>query len=226
MAILPQGDYSTQGIVGRMQAALGPTFRQTSQAVRQAAGGAARRRGIFGAADIASQATQPLGAQLGQAAARAGVAGEQLGAQFEQQARDLQYQRERLAQQKELEQARLAEIMAGRQQTGQLAMFPHTGFTQEMLQSLGYPGTPREPFGPRMDLSQFQRSLEDMQRQDQLPGIPFDRGRGFGRMGGLNAQQNLMLSRMYPGASRAFRMQQAQNLGLMSGPIQPGQFRR
>jgi len=226
MAVLPQGDYSTQGIVGRMQAALGPTFRQTSQAVRQAAGGAARRRGIFGAADIASQATQPLGAQLGRAAAQAGVAGEQLGARFEQQARDLEFQRERLAQQKGLEEARLAEIMAGRQQRGQLALLPHTGFTQEMLQSLGYPGTPREPFGPQFELGQFQRSLEQQQRQGQLPGIPFAGGRFGGGQQGLNAQQSLMLSRMYPGSSRAFRMQQAQNLGLMGGPIQPGQFAR
>ena len=42
-------DYSTQGIIDRMQAALAPTFRQGAQAVRQAAGGAARRRGTFGA---------------------------------------------------------------------------------------------------------------------------------------------------------------------------------
>lgn len=224
MAVLPQGDYTTQGIVGRMQAALGPTFRQTSQAVRQAAGGAARRRGIFGAADIAAQATQPLGAQLGRAAAQAGVAGEQLGAQFEQQARDLEYQRERLAQQKELEQARIAEMVAQRQQQGQLSLLPYTGFTQEMLQSLGYPGEGREPFGPSYELGQFQRGLESMQRRGQLPGIPF--GGGGGRGGGLTAQQQLTLSRMYPGSSRAFRLQQAQNLGFIGGPIQPGQFQR
>lgn len=65
-----------------------------------------------------------------------------------------------------------------------------------------------------------------MQRRDQLPGVPFQQ-RGFGGPGGgMNAQQSLMLSRMYPGSSQAFRMQQAQNLGLMGGPIQPGQFQR
>lgn len=217
-------DYSTQGIIDRMQASIAPTFRQGAQAVRQAASGAARRRGTFGAFDIASQATEPFGAQMGQAAARAGVAGEQLGAQMERQQRDLAYQREQLAQQKEIEANRLQEMMAQRQQSGQLSMLPYTGFTQEMLQSLGYPGTPREPFGPQFQLGQFQRSLEGMQRQDQLPGIPFGGGR-FGSQQGLTAQQNLMMQRMYPGSSRAYRMQNAMNLGLIPGPIQPGQFR-
>ena len=208
-----------------MQAAIAPTFRQGARAVRQAASGAARRRGTFGAFDIASQATEPFGAQMGKAAAAAGVAGEELGAQMERQLRDLTFRREQLAESKRAEEARIAEMMAGRQQQGQLSMFPHTGFTQEMLQSLGYPGTPREPFGGRFELGQFQRSLEDMQRQRQLPGIPFAPGRLAGR-GGLNAQQQLMMSRMYPGSTRAYRMQMAQNLGLMPGPIQPGQFRR
>jgi len=217
-------DYSTRGIVDRMQAAIAPTFRQGTQAVRQAASGAARRKGQFGAFDIASQATEPFGAQMGKAAAAAGVAGESLGAQMERQLRDLTFQREQLAESKRAEQARIAEMMASRQQTGQLSMFPQTGFTQEMLQSLGYPGTPREPFGPQIGLNQFQRSLEGMQRRDQLPGVPFDRGPLAGR-GGMNAQTQLMLSRMYPGMSRSMRMMQAQNLGLMSGPIQPGQFR-
>jgi len=217
-------DYSTRGIVDRMQAAIAPTFRQGTQAVRQAASGAARRKGQFGAFDIASQATEPFGAQMGKAAAAAGVAGESLGAQMERQLRDLTFQREQLAESKRAEEARIAEMMAGRQQTGQLAMFPQTGFTQEMLQSLGYPGTPREPFGPQIGLNQFQRSLEDMQRRDQLPGVPFQQGPLAGR-GGMNAQTQLMLSRMYPGMSRSGRMMQAQNLGLMRGPIQPGQFR-
>lgn len=217
-------DYSTRGIVDRMQAALAPTFRQGAQAVRQAAGGALRRRGTVGAFDIASQATEPFGAQLGRAAASAGVAGEQLGAQMERQQRDLEFRREQLAQQRAMEEARLAEMTAGRQQTGQLSMFPHTGFTQEMLQSLGYPGTPREPFGPQFGLNTFQRSLEDMQRRDQLPGVPFQQGPLGGR-GGMNAQQSLMLARMYPGMSRSQRMMQAMNLGMMGGPIQPGQFR-
>lgn len=218
-------DYSTRGIVDRMQAAIRPTFRQGTQAVRQAASGAARRKGQFGAFDIASQATEPFGAQMGKAAAAAGVAGEELGAQMERQLRDLTFRREQLAESKRAEEARIGEMMAGRQQTGQLSMFPHTGFTQEMLQSLGYPGTPREPFGPQFQLGQFQRSLQDMQRRDQLPGVPFGQGPLAGR-GGLNAQQQLMLSRMYPGMSRAGRMQMAQNLGLQSGPIQPGQFQR
>lgn len=218
-------DYSTRGIVDRMQASIAPTFRQGAQAVRQAASGAARRRGTFGAFDIASQATEPFGAQMGKAAAAAGVAGETLGAQMERQLRDLTFRREQLAESKRAEEARIGEMMAGRQQTGQLSMFPHTGFTQEMLQSLGYPGTPREPFGPQIGLSQFQRSLEGMQRRDQLPGIPFGQGPLGGR-GGLTAQQQLNLSRAYPGMSRSGRMMQAQNLGMMRGPIQPGQFQR
>jgi hypothetical protein len=217
-------DYSTRGIVDRMQAAIRPTFKQGTQAVRQAASGAARRKGQFGAFDIASQATEPFGAQMGKAAAAAGVAGEELGSQMERQLRDLTFRREQLAESKRAEEARLGEMMAGRQQTGQLSMFPQTGFTQEMLKSLGYPGTPRDPFGPQGNLNQFQRSLEGMQRRDQLPGIPFGGG-GFGSQQGLTAQQQLNLSRMYPGMSRAGRMMQSQNLGMQSGPIQPGQFR-
>lgn len=220
-----QTDYSTRGIVDRMQAAIAPTFRQGAQAVRQAASGAARRKGQFGAFDIAAQATEPFGAQMGKAAAAAGVAGEELGSTMERQLRDLTFRREQLAESKRAEEARIGEMMAGRQQQGQLSLLPHTGFTQEMLQSLGYPGTPREPFGEQFGLGQFQRSLEGMQRQGQLPGIPFGGGR-FGSQQGLNAQQNLMMSRMYPGSTRAYRMQMAQNLGLMGGPIQPGQFRR
>jgi len=218
-------DYSTRGIVDRMQAAIAPTFRQGSQAVRQAASGAARRKGQFGAFDIASQATEPFGAQMGKAAAAAGVAGEELGANMERQLRDLTFRREQLAESKRAEEARIQEMMRGRQQTGQLSMFPQTGFTQEMLQSLGYPGTPREPFGPQSQLNQFQRSLEGMQRRDQLPGIPFGQGPLAGR-GGLSAQQQLNLSRAYPGMSRSMRMMQAQNLGMIGGPIQPGQFQR
>lgn len=215
-------DYSTQGIVDRMQASIAPTFRQGAQAVRQAAGGAARRRGTFGAFDIASQATEPFGAQMGQAAARAGVAGEQLGAQMEKQQRALTFSREELAQRKALEEQRLQEMTAQRQQQGQLSLLPHTGFTQEMLQSLGYPGTPREPFGPQFQLGQFQRSLEGMQRQDQLPGIPF----GGGGLGGGSRNWQFEMQRMYPGMSRGMREMQAQNLGMIPGPIQPGQFRR
>jgi hypothetical protein len=162
---------------------------------------------------------------LGQLALRAGVAGETMGADFEKQARALELSREEMAQRKSIEDARLAEMTAQRQQQGQMSLLPYTGFTQEMLQSLGYPGTPREPFGEQFGLNQFQRSLEDMQRRDQLPGMPFGGG-GFGSQQGLNAQQNLMMSRMYPGSTRAYRMQMAQNLGLMGGPIQPGQFRR
>lgn len=218
-------DYSTRGIVDRMQAAIAPTFRQGARAVRQAASGAARRKGQFGAFDIAAQATEPFGAQMGRAAATAGVAGEELGAQMERQLRDLTFRREQLAEQKRAEEARIQEMMATRQQSGQLSLLPHTGFTQEMLQSLGYPGTPREPFGGQFQLGQFQRSLEDMQRRDQLPGIPFGQGPLAGR-GGLTAQQNLMLQRMYPGSTRAYRLQNAMNLGLLGGPIQPGQFRR
>ncbi len=225
MAIPPSGDYSPRAIIDRMQAAIGPTFRRGAQAVRQAAAGAARRRGTFGAFDIASQATEPFGAQMGRAAAAAGVEGERLAADFEKQARALEFSREQLATRKALEEKRLQEMMAQRQQQGQLQLLPYTGFTQEMLQSLGYPGTPREPFGSMFDLRQFQRGLEDVQRGGMMPGLPFGGG-GFPRVGGLTAQQNLMLSRMYPGSSRAYKMQQAMNLGLMGGPIQPGQFRR
>lgn len=219
------GDYSTQALINRMQAALGPTMRQGAQAVRQAAAAAGRRKGVFGAADIARQATQPFAAQLGQAAARAGVAGEQLGAQMERQLRDITLAREQAEIRRQLEQQRIEELIAQRQQQAQMQLLPYTGFTQELLQSAGYPGTPREPFGPRMDLRTFQRSLEDVQRMGMMPGLPFEQS---GRMpgGGLTAQQNLMLSRMYPGSSRAYRLQQAMNLGLIGGPIQPGQFRR
>lgn len=64
-----------------------------------------------------------------------------------------------------------------------------------------------------------------MQRRDQLPGIPFAQGPLAGRRG-MSAADQLMMSRMYPGSTRAYRMQQAMNLGLMGGPIQPGQFQR
>lgn len=226
MAIPPSGDWSPQGIQSRIIAEGTPLFRQGAQAVRQATAAAGRRKGVFGAADIARRVTEPLAQPLGQLALRAGVAGEQIGADFEKQARALEFSREELAERKRAEEARIAEMMARRQQEGQLGLLPYTGFTQEMLQSLGYPGTPREPFGPTFELGQFQRSLEDMQRRDQLPGIPFAGGGGFPRVGGLTAQQQLMMSRMYPGSSRAYRLQQAQNLGLLGGPIQPGQFRR
>lgn len=225
MAIPPSGDWSPQGIQSRIIAEGTPLFRQGAQAVRQATAAAGRRKGVFGAADISRRVTEPLAPALGQLALRAGQEGERLGAQFESQARALEFSREELAQRKAIEDQRIAEMMAQRQQTGQLAMFPHTGFTQEMLQSLGYPGTPREPFGPQFELGQFQRSLEDMQRRDQLPGIPFGQGPLASR-GGLNARDQMMLSRMYPGSTRGYRMQMAQNLGLMGGPIQPGQFRR
>lgn len=224
MAVLPQGDWSPQGIQDRIIAEGSPLLRQGAQAIRQATGAAGRRKGVFGAGDISRRVTEPLAPALGQMALRAGVEGERQGADFERQARSLEFNREQLATRKALEEQRLQEMMAQRQQQGQLSMFGQTGFTQEMLKSLGYPGTPGQPFGPQGQLNQFQRSLEGMQRRDQLPGVPFGGG-GFGSNRGLSASDQMMLSRMYPGMSRSGRMMQAQNLGMMGGPIQPGQFR-
>lgn len=213
------GDFSTQGIIQRMLAGLRPPIQQGTQAVRRAIEQAGRRRGQFGAFDIASQATEPFAQALGQAASRAGVAGEQLGAQMEQQLRALTQAREQAEQARQIEEARLAEVTAGRQQAGQFQLFPFTGFTPELLQNLGFPGTAREPFGPRREFQQLQRSLMQL----GLPGLPF--GGGGGPNPFLTAAQRTRLQQLAPGASQQARIQQAMNLGLIPGPIQPGQFR-
>lgn len=221
---MPNGDeFTRQGIVSRLQAQLAPTFRQGAQAVRQAAAGAARRRGIFGAADIARQATEPFGQQLGRAAAQAGVAGERIAADIEKQRRSLELAREELAQRKAMEEARLAEMQASRQQQLQMQLFPHTGFTPQLLERAGFGGEGGFFGGPGA-FRGFQRELGRL----GLPGLPFGgggMGGGIGRPFG-GASSALQLQRMFPGMSRGGRMQMAMNLGLIPGAIQPGQFQR
>ncbi len=224
-----QQDFSPQGIQNRILAGASPLFRQGAQAVRQAAGGAARRRGVFGAGDISRQATEPLGQALGQTALRAGETGERMGAEFEKQRRSLEQQltlqRESLAQQKELEQARLQEMIAQRQQQAQLQFFPQTGFTPQLAELTGLQGEGGFLGGP----SAF-RGLQRDIGQLNLPGQPFGGGQfggrgGFG-LGGLGGQSQLRLQSMFPGMSRGGRLQMAMNLGLIPGGIQPGQFQR
>lgn len=208
-----QQDFSPQAIQNRILAGASPLFRQGAQAVRQAAAGAARRRGIFGAADIGRRVTEPLGQALGQTALRAGQAGEQMSAEFEKQRRALEQQltlqRESLAQQKELEQARLQEMIRGRQLGAQMQLFPHTGFTPELFEGAGL------EFGRPGEFRRFQRQIGRL----GLPGQPFAGGQGgaqFG-LGGLGAQTNLRLQRQFPGMSRAGRLAMAQRFGLF-GP--------
>ena len=222
-----QQDFSPQGIQNRILAGASPLFRQGAQAVRQAAGGAARRRGVFGAGDISRQATEPLGQALGQTALRAGETGERMGAEFEKQRRSLEQQltlqRESLAQQKELEQARLQEMIAQRQQQAQLQFFPQTGFTPQLAELTGLQGEGGFLGGP----TAF-RGLQREVGRLGLPGQPFGQ-QGFGQQGfggGLGAGMNLQLQRMFPGMSRGMRLQNAMNMGLIPGGIQPGQFQR
>lgn len=224
-----QQDFSPQAIQNRILAGATPLFRQGAQAVRQAAGGAARRRGVFGAGDISRQATEPLGQALGQTALRAGETGERMGAEFEKQRRSLEQQltlqRESLAQQKELEANRLAEMVAARQQQAQMQFFPHTGFTPGLAELTGLTGEGGFLGGP----SAF-RGLQRQVGQLGLPGQPFGGGQfgGQGQFGlsGLGGASNLQLQRMFPGMSRGGRLQMAMNLGLLPGGIQPGQFQR
>ena len=217
-------DFSPQGIQQRILAGASPLFRQGAQAIRQATGAAARRRGVFGAGDISRQVTEPLGQQLGQTALRAGQVGEQLGAEFEKQRRGLELQREQLAQQKEMEQARLAEMVAQRQQNLQMQLLPHTGFTPQLLESAGFGGE-QGFFGGPGAFRGFQRDIGRL----GLPGLPFGGGR-FGARGGaqfglsgLDAGSNTRLQMMFPGMSRAGRFQMAQRLGLF-GPGGGGGF--
>ena len=211
-------DFSPQAIQQRMIAQASPLFRQGAQAVRQAAAGAGRRRGVFGAADISRQATEALAPALGQTALKAGQVGEQLGAEFEKQRRALELQREQLAQQKELEQARLAEMVRQRQQQAQMQLLQHTGFTPQLLESAGLMGEGGEPFGGRGAFRGFQRDIGRL----GLPGFPFSAQGGFGRPGGfgltsLGAGSNLRLQMMFPGMSRAGRLAMAQRMGLFGG---------
>lgn len=218
-------DFSPQGIQSRILAQGTPLFRQGAQAISQAATGAGQRRGIFGAADIGRVATEGLGPALGQVALRAGETGERMAADFERQKRALEQQltlsREEMAQRKQLEEQRLAEMVKSRQLQAQLQLFPQLGFTSPLLESAGLAGE---------DIGLLGGDFEDVQRQLGrlgLPGQPFGTGGRFGGAGPrLDAATNLQLARMFPGMSRGGRLQQAMNLGLISGPIQPGQFQR
>lgn len=221
-------DFSPQGIQQRIIAQGTPLFRQGAQAVRQAATGAGRRRGVFGAADIGRQATEALAPALGQVALKAGETGERLGAEFEKQRRGLELQREQLAQQKEMEQARLAEMVAQRQQQAQMQLLPHTGLTPQLLEGAGF-GDEQGFFGGPGAFRGFQRELGRL----NMPGFPFSGQGGFGGRGGgqfglsgLGGASNLQLQRMFPGMSRGGRLQMAMNMGLIPGAIQPGQFQR
>lgn len=221
-------DFSPAGIQARIIAQGTPLFRQGAQAVRQAATGAGRRRGVFGAADIGRQATEALAPALGQVALKAGETGERLGAEFEKQRRGLELQREQLAQQKEMEQARLAEMVKARQQQAQMQLLQHTGFTPQLFESAGFGTQDQGFFGGPGAFRGFQRDIGRL----GLPGLPFGGGQfgggGGGQFGlsGLGGASNLQLQRMFPGMSRGGRLQMAMNMGLIPGAIQPGQFQR
>jgi len=223
-----QTDFSPQGIQNRIIAEGSPLMRQGAQAVRQAATGAGRRKGVFGAADIGRQATEAFAPAMGQVALKAGQTGERLGAEFEKQRRGLELQREQMAQQKEMEQARLAEMVKQRQQQLQMLLLPHTGLTPGLAELGGLQGE-GGLFGGPSAFRGFQREVGRL----NMPGFPFSGQGGFGGGGGgqfglqgMGGMSNLQLQRMYPGMSRGGRMQMAMNMGLIPGLIQPGQFQR
>lgn len=153
---------------------------------------------------FASQASEGFAPAIGKAGAAAASTARQMEQQDIQFGAGIDVKREQMAIQQQQWEQQLAEMVASRQQQGQLGLLPYTGFTPEMLESLGMEDTFQR--GGLGDWRQFQRTLG----QYGLPGQPIGQG---GQGGFLTAAQKLQLSKFYPGASRAYKNLAASNWG-------------
>ncbi len=187
-----------------------PDMRRMQQQQYQYLQGQRQRMGAAQPQLFASQAAESFAPAIGKAGAAAASQARQMEQQDIQFGQNIDVKREQMSiQQKQWEQ-QLAEMQASRQQQGQLGILPYTGFTPEMMESLGMEDTFSR--GGLGDWRRLQRTLG----QYNLPGQPM----GGGGPGHLTAQQQLQLSKFYPGASRAYKSQAAQNWGW----LQQGQW--
>lgn len=170
-----------------------------------------QRMGVVNPTQTASRSIAPFAGAIGQAGAGAAVKAEEVGRRERETAERLNIQREAMQLKEEQWEEQLAEMVAGRQQSGMFNLFQYTGLTPEILKSSGLESLLGGPGGVS-DWRQFQRELG----RYNLPGEPF----GGGGPGHLTAAQQLQLSKFYPGASRSYKSQAAKNWGWLN----PGQY--
>jgi len=164
-----------------------------------------QRMGVVNPQQIATQAIEPYAQAFGRAGAGAASKAREMELQEKQYAERVNIQREQLAQQQSQFEQKLAEMEKQRQQQLMMNLFQYTGFSPELLEAAGLESLMGGPGGAG-DWRSFQRTLG----RYNLPGLPFGMGGG---QPFLSAQQKLALQSFYPGSSRSYKNQAAQNWG-------------
>ena len=97
-----------------------------------------QRQGIGSAMQQAARGVAPFAEETAEAAARSGVEATRLAEQREQFEEQLKQREAQFGQQMDLYNRQLAEQQKQNQLRNQMALFEQTGFTPELMESLGY----------------------------------------------------------------------------------------